>query len=148
MRGANTGGMGSYSQENGLLPFLRKNEYETAVDIMQKIIEAMKKEGREYKGILYGQFILSKNGPKVIEYNARFGDPEAMNVLPLLDSDFVEICDRLVDGRLKDTSFMKKPTVCKYVVPKGYGIKPMSDRELRIDEKILRKMALNCFMPL
>ncbi len=143
--GPNTGGMGSYSQENGLLPFLRKNEYETAVDIMQKITDAMKKEGREYKGILYGQFMLGKKGPKVIECNARFGDPEAMNVLPLLESDFVEICNKIVDGKLKDVSFMKKSTVCKYVVPKGYGIKPMSGRELRIDEKNVEKNGAELF---
>lgn len=143
--GPNTGGMGSYSQEDGLLPFLRKNEYDAAVDIMQKIIEAMKKEGREYNGILYGQFMLSKAGPRVIECNARFGDPEAMNVLPLLESDFVEICDRIVDGRLKNAFFMKKATVCKYVVPKGYGVKPMADRELILDEQRIEKEGVELF---
>lgn len=143
--GPNTGGMGSYSQEDGLLPFLRKTEYDAAVGIMQKIIDAMKNEDREYKGILYGQFMLSKNGPKVIECNARFGDPEAMNVLPLLESDFVEICNRIVDGGLKNASFMKKATVCKYVVPKGYGIKPMADRELTVDEKRIEKEGAELF---
>ncbi|MDI6917413.1 MAG: phosphoribosylamine--glycine ligase [Thermoplasmatales archaeon] len=143
--GPNTGGMGSYSQGDGLLPFLRKNEYDAAVGIMQKIIEAMKKEGREYKGILYGQFMLSKYGPKVIECNARFGDPEAMNVLPLLESDFVEICNRIVDGHLSNASFMKKATVCKYVVPKGYGIKSMADRELILDEKKIGKEGAELF---
>ena len=143
--GPNTGGMGSYSQEDGLLPFLNKNEYENAVNIMQKIVEAMKKEGRGYKGILYGQFMLSKAGPKVIECNARFGDPEAMNVLPLLESNFVEICNRIVDGGLKNASFMKKATVCKYVVPKGYGIKPMADRELTVDEKNVEKEGAELF---
>jgi phosphoribosylamine--glycine ligase len=138
-QGPNTGGMGSYSQEDGLLPFLMKNEYENAVGIMQKIVEAMKNEGREYKGTLYGQFMLSKDGPKVVECNARFGDPEAMNVLPLLKSNFVEICNRIVDGRLSNVSFMKKATVCKYVVPKGYGIKPIVDRELMVDEKGVEK---------
>jgi len=144
-KGPNTGGMGSYSQENGLLPFLNKNEYENAVNIMQKIVEAMKNEGREYKGILYGQFMLSKDGPKVIECNARFGDPEAMNVLPLLESDFAEICNRIADGELKNASFMKKATVCKYVVPKGYGIKPIVDRELTVDEKNVEKEGAELF---
>jgi len=143
--GPNTGGMGSYSQEDGLLPFLKKNEYDVAVDIMQKIIWAMKKEGREYKGILYGQFMLSKAGPRVIECNARFGDPEAMNVLPLLESDFVEVCNRIVDGKLSNASFMKKATVCKYVVPKGYGVKSMADRVLTVDEKKIEKEGAELF---
>ncbi|UCG69802.1 MAG: phosphoribosylamine--glycine ligase, partial [Thermoplasmata archaeon] len=71
--GPNTGGMGSYSQEDGLLPFLKKEEYQECVNIMQSIIGAMKADGTPYKGILYGQFILTSKGPRVIECNARFG---------------------------------------------------------------------------
>ena len=59
---------------------------------MQDTIKAVKNEVEPYKGILYGQFMLCKEGPKLVEYNARFGDPEAMNVLPLLETDFVDLC--------------------------------------------------------
>jgi phosphoribosylamine--glycine ligase len=73
---------------------------------------------------MYGGFIITKNGVKLLEYNARFGDPEAMNTLPLLKTDFIDICSAIVDGTLDKLhiEFEKKATVCKYVVPKGYGL--------------------------
>jgi phosphoribosylamine--glycine ligase len=119
-QGPITGGMGSYSDSNGLLPFLDKKTYEKSVKIMQDTIKAVKNEVGPYKGILYGQFMLCKDGPKLVEYNARFGDPEAMNVLPLLKTDFVDLCQGIVDGNLKKANFENKATVCKYIVPKGY----------------------------
>jgi len=119
-QGPITGGMGSYSDYDGLLPFLDKKSYEESVKIMQDTIKAVKNELGPYKGILYGQFMLCKEGPKLVEYNARFGDPEAMNVLPLLRTDFVDLCQGIVDGNLKKADFERKATVCKYIVPKGY----------------------------
>ncbi len=134
--GPNTGGMGSYSQADGLLPFLRRSDYDDAVDIMRKVVEALREMGMEYKGTLYGQFMLTKEGPKVVEFNARFGDPEAMNVLSILDSDFADICEKMAGGGIspKDAGFASKSTVCKYIVPEGYGTKPMAGEEIRIDE--------------
>jgi phosphoribosylamine--glycine ligase len=73
-----------------------------------------------YKGILYGQFMKTENGVKVIEYNARFGDPEAMNVLSILTSSLDEICQGIIDGNLGKVEFENKATVCVYVVPDGY----------------------------
>lgn len=145
--GPNTGGMGSYSQEDGLLPFLTKNEYDECVDIMQNIVNAMKAEGTPYKGILYGQFILTSKGPKVIECNARFGDPEAMNVLPLLTSDFSDICMGIIDGNLssKKASFINKATVCKYVVPMGYGVASVVDEKVEINEEKIEKGGAELF---
>ena len=80
-KGPITGGMGSYSDKNHLLPFLTKKDYDESVSIMKQTIDAIKEEAEPYKGILYGQFMLCADGPKIIEYNARFGDPESMNVL-------------------------------------------------------------------
>ena len=73
---------------------------------------------------MYGGFIATKNGVKLLEYNARFGDPEAMNILPLLKTDFVEVCRHIIAGTLDKLKieFEHKATVCKYVVPKGYGL--------------------------
>lgn len=137
--GPNTGGMGSYSQADGLLPFLRRSEYEDAVSIMESAVKALKAEGAEYRGTLYGQFMLTKDGPKVIEFNARFGDPEAMNVLSILEGDFTGICEGIARGSiLKDHArFAAKASVCKYVVPEGYGVKPLSGEEIRVDEKAI-----------
>jgi phosphoribosylamine--glycine ligase len=145
--GPNTGGMGSYSQEDGLLPFLTRKEYNNCVDIMQNIINAMKKEGTPYKGILYGQFILTSTGPKVIECNARFGDPEAMNVLPLLTSDFTEICKGIIDGNLasKKAGFINKASVCKYIVPMGYGVQSLVGEKVEVNEQKIEKSGAKIF---
>ncbi len=138
--GPNTGGMGSISGANGQLPFLLREDYEAAVDIMRRAVRAMRADGKPYKGILYGGFILSSEGPKVLEFNARFGDPEAMNVLPILQESLVEVCWAIVDGRLKEeVAFEEKATVCKYVVPEGYGTKPLADQEVHVDEGAIRR---------
>jgi phosphoribosylamine--glycine ligase len=134
-QGPITGGMGSYSDKDGLLPFLDKKNYEKSVKIMQDTIKAVKKEVGPYKGILYGQFMLCKEGPKLVEYNARFGDPEAMNVLPLLKTDFVDICNGIVDGNLKKAEFENKATVCKYIVPKGYPETGKADQIIDVNEQ-------------
>ncbi len=136
-KGPNTGGMGSYSCENGLLPFLTKSDYEEGAAILQKIIEALDKEDCRYIGPIYGQFMLTTDGIKIIEINARFGDPEAMNVLPILNTDFVDICQAMIDGNLvsKKLDINKKSTVCKYVVPEGYGHKSMIGEKIFVDEK-------------
>jgi phosphoribosylamine--glycine ligase len=140
-KGPNTGGMGSYSQEDGLLPFLGRGDYEGAVAIMQQVVDALRKEGSEYHGTLYGQFMLTKDGPRVIEFNARFGDPEAMNVLSLLRSDFTRICERMAGGGIapKDAEFHGKASVCKYVVPQGYGVKSLTGEEIKVDEAAIAR---------
>jgi phosphoribosylamine---glycine ligase len=133
-QGPITGGMGSYSDKNGLLPFLDKKSYDQSVKIMQDTIKAVKNEVEPYKGILYGQFMLCKDGPKLVEYNARFGDPEAMNVLPLLETDFVDLCNGIIDGNLKRANFESKATVCKYIVPKGYPESGQAGQILDVNE--------------
>jgi len=68
---------------------------------------------------MYAGFMVTKNGLRLLEYNARFGDPEAMNVLPILKTDFVDLCRAVIDGTLGESAveFEKKATVCKYIVP-------------------------------
>ncbi len=134
--GPNTGGMGSYSAENHLLPFVREEDFQAALDVIQRTVAAMAEEGHPYRGVLYGQFMLTRDGPKVIEFNARFGDPEAMNVLSILSSSFLDICQGIVDGALSSTnvSFANKATVCKYVVPTGYGTAPQAGKPIEVDE--------------
>ncbi len=124
-RGPNTGGMGSYSLPDHSMPFLKPSDIEEGLEITRQVAAALLKEtGSPYKGVMYGGFIATKNGAKLLEYNARFGDPEAMNILPLLKTDFVEICRHIIDGTLDQLKieFEPKATVCKYVVPKGYGL--------------------------
>ncbi len=121
--GPNTGGMGTVSDADHSLPFLQKKDLDRAKEINRLVAAALKKEcGADFKGILYGGFIAVKDGIRVIEYNARFGDPEALNVLPLLSSDFVTICQSIIDGTLSDdlVTFANKATVCKYITPDCY----------------------------
>jgi phosphoribosylamine--glycine ligase len=135
--GPNTGGMGSYSQEDHLLPFLGKEAYDLGVGIIQATVDALAGEGIPFKGPIYGQFMLTAAGPRVIEFNARFGDPEAMNVLSILEGDFLRICQGMADGRLgsANASFSRMATVCKYVVPVGYGTESRAGSEIAVDEK-------------
>ena len=133
--GPNTGGMGTYSDANHSLPFLSDEEISQAHEINIKTARAVNDKFVEgYKGILYGGFMATTNGVKLIEYNARFGDPEAMNVLSLLESDFIEICNGIAGGTLDkmDVQFSKKATVCKYAVPEGYPNNPVKGEPIDI----------------
>lgn len=140
--GPNTGGMGSYSDSDHLLPFLPKKGYDAAVKIMEDTVLALKKEtGFPYRGILYGQFMLTKDGVKCIEYNSRFGDPEAMNVLSILESDIVDVLEGAALGDLgsREVRFAKKATVCKYLVPQGYPDKVQANMPISIDDALMKK---------
>lgn len=129
--GPNTGGMGSYSDTTFPLPFMTQEDYDEAVSIIEAVVDAMP----AYKGILYGQFMLTVDGPKVIEFNARFGDPEAMNTLPVLETDFVSILQAARDGQpLPELQFSPKATVCKYAVPEGYPTDPQAGAKVTINE--------------
>ena len=133
--GPNTGGMGSYSCENHLLPFLAKKDAEDGLKITEKVAEALYKEtGEFYKGVMYAGLIVTKDGVKLIEYNARFGDPEAMNVLPLLETDFSDICNAIINQKLHKIKikFQEKATVCKYLVPQGYPDNPAKNERIEI----------------
>jgi len=131
--GPNTGGMGSYSCADHRLPFLSERDVEAAKSINEAMARALFLETAEkYRGILYGGFMLTREGVRLIEYNARFGDPEALNVLSLLKTDFAEICLAILDETLDrlEIDFEHKATVCKYVVPEGYPDQPVKDRAI------------------
>ena len=140
-----TGGMGSYSCSNGLLPFVTREDYEKALETLKATVEAMRREGTPYKGILYGQFMLSKDGPVLIEYNARFGDPEAINVLPLLETSLLEIAEGIVDGNLQGAEFEKKATVVKYLAPKGYPTNPVRGVKVEVNEKAVEEVGARLY---
>ena len=89
--------------------------------------------------------MLCEDGPKVVEYNARFGDPEAMNVLPLLETNIAGICQDIVDGTLKEAKFKNKASVCKYIVPEGYPETKYADTIIDIDEESINKLGAKVF---
>jgi len=128
-KGPNTGGMGSVSDADHSLSFLTAHDIHMAQETNEKVIKALRQKGIEYRGIIYGNYIAIRNGIKLIEYNSRFGDPEAMNVLSILESDFVDICQGIINGNLDNVKvlFSHKATVCKYVVPEGYPEHPVKN---------------------
>jgi phosphoribosylamine--glycine ligase len=144
-KGPNTGGMGSYSAEDHLLPFISAEIVEEAKEIIKLTAKAIKQEtGQDYIGILYGGFMLTKNGLKLIEFNARFGDPEAMNVLPLLKTPLIDIFKAMINNKLGEikVDFSKQATVCKYLVPEGYPVTPKKEEPLEINvERIINEGA-------
>lgn len=120
-RGLNTGGMGTFSPS----PF-----YTDEVDafchkyIYQATVDAMAAEGRPFKGVIFFGLMLTKDGPKVLEYNARFGDPEAQVVLPRMKTDMIEVVEACIDGTLDriDLSFEDNAAVCVILASEGYPV--------------------------
>jgi phosphoribosylamine--glycine ligase len=116
--GPNTGGMGAYSPPRFYTPELGKNVRET---IMEPAVKAMNREKRLYKGILYGGLMITEDGPKVIEFNARLGDPEAQVVLPRLKTDLVDIMLAVIDGDLGRINVELSEEACIGVVMASGG---------------------------
>ncbi len=133
--GLNTGGMGTVAPN----PFYTE---QVAAECMEKIflptIRAMKAEGREFRGCLYFGLMITKDGPKVIEYNCRFGDPETQVVLPLMDSDLLETMLAVTEGRLKDVEvrFRKEHACCVVLASKGYPLSYEKGCEITLPEAV------------
>jgi phosphoribosylamine--glycine ligase len=117
-KGPNTGGMGSYSPPPFLTPALAETVREK---IMQTAVEAMGQEGRVYRGVLYGGLMVSNGNPKVLEFNARFGDPEAQVTLPLLETDLVDIMLAVNDNKLDELKIEWSRDACVGVVMASGG---------------------------
>lgn len=117
--GPNTGGMGTFSPSPKYTTEIQKKVEET---IIQPTVEALKKEGRPFKGVIFFGLMLTKNGPKLLEYNARFGDPEAQVVLPRLNNDLLEIIQACIDGNLCDIEleWEERSAVCVVMASGGY----------------------------
>ncbi|MCL6519394.1 MAG: phosphoribosylamine--glycine ligase [Armatimonadetes bacterium] len=118
-QGPNTGGMGCYSPVPVVTPEIYNEVLETAI---RPTIKAMKAEGRLYMGLLYAGIILTKNGPKILEFNARFGDPETQVVLPLLENDLIEVIQASLAGSLDSLELKcyNGCAVCVVIASEGY----------------------------
>ncbi|NPV43374.1 MAG: phosphoribosylamine--glycine ligase [Firmicutes bacterium] len=118
-RGPNTGGMGAFAPSPVYTPDIARV---VENEILKKTIDAMKRENRPYKGVLYAGLMITSKGPKVLEFNCRFGDPEAQAVLPLLESDLVSVMQAVIDGRLDEAEirWKDKKAVCVIMASGGY----------------------------
>lgn len=137
-KGLMTGGMGSYTQADQLLPFVNEADREKSFEILKKVILAAQHEfGQRYHGVLYGQFMLTSEGPKLVETNARFGDPEAINVVSLLRTDPVEVFMGAATTLPEAIAFEPSASVCKYLVPDGYPESKPAPVSVKITESVL-----------
>ena len=118
-KGPNTGGMGAYSPA---LVFTEELKQQVIDEIMIPTVRAMAKEGRYYRGILYAGLMLTESGPKVLEFNARFGDPETQPIMMRIKNDIVPIFEACIDGTLAKQSLQwrQEPTICVVMAAKGY----------------------------
>lgn len=123
-KGPGTGGMGCMSFNNGLLPFLEQSDVDECADLIKKTIQYVNKDSLEFTGVIYGGFFKCKDGIKFIEFNARFGDPEAINVLNALETPFTDVLNNVVNKTLsKDNcKFTDNCTFTVYVVSKEYAV--------------------------
>jgi len=122
--GPNTGGMGSYKDKEDWLPFVTKRDREEEEKLVQRIFNELKGNGENegLRGIpFYVAFMHTRVGAKILEINSRPGDPEIMNIMPVLKDDFVDVCFRMIEGTLSTVECVNKATVVTYAVPMDYG---------------------------
>lgn len=134
-RGKNTGGMGAYAPATIVSPAIRQKIEET---ILHPTIDGMRSEGRQFKGCLYIGLMLTDSGPKVVEYNCRFGDPETQAVLPLIESDLLELINEATLGTLRGSSIRLRPesAVCVVLTSGGYPDAYETEKPIRgLDSK-------------
>ena len=143
-QGLNTGGMGTFSPS----PFYTKEVDEFCKKyIYQATVDAMAAEGREFKGIIFFGLMLTPRGPRVLEYNARFGDPEAQVVLPRMKNDIIEVMEACIDGKLDevDLQFEDNAAVCVVLASEGYPVKYDKGLEIKGLETFEGKDGYYCF---
>ena len=147
-KGPGTGGMGCMSFSNGLLPFLTKEDVNKCADLIQKTINYVNKDSKEFTGVLYGGFFKTEQGIKFIEFNARFGDPEAMNVLNSLETPFTEVVEHIFNEDLskENCKFKKTNTFLVYIVSKDYAVKKNNDPVIfNLDKEAIRNKGVKIY---
>ncbi|MCI9136288.1 MAG: phosphoribosylamine--glycine ligase [Lachnospiraceae bacterium] len=143
-QGLNTGGMGTFSPS----PFYTKEVDEFCrKHIYQATVDAMAAEGRPFTGIIFFGLMLTEEGPKVLEYNARFGDPEAQVVLPRMKNDMIEVMEACVDGSLEDVDlqFEDNAAVCVVLASDGYPVSYEKGFEIKGLERFETEEGYECF---
>ncbi len=142
--GLNTGGMGNVSPN----PFYTKEIDEFCKEnVYQRTVDAMASEGREFKGVIFFGLMLTAKGPKVLEFNARFGDPETQVVLPRMENDIVDVFEACIDGRLDeiDLKFKDEAAQCVILASDGYPEKYEKGKEIKGLENFKGKEGYYCF---
>lgn len=139
--GPGTGGMGSCSMGDGLLPFLDASTYNQGCEIVSKAIAYLAERGRLFSGCLNAGFFAAKDGVRVIEFNARFGDPEAINIMAILDSDLTSLLGSIEKGELssQQVNFSGQSSIATYLVSPDYCLGEGKPRRFYLDEDAIEK---------
>jgi len=142
--GPGTGGMGAFSMKDGLLPFVTDDDYSQAVTLMEKLLVKLKDHGHDYKGVLYPTFFKTTNGLKIVEVNARGGDPELINIVDLIDDDvnFGEVLKLIALGKLAEDSisYKKLASAIVYLVSPDYSYKKGPSYEFELEPEIIKSL--------
>ncbi len=133
-KGPNTGSMGSFSCPDHGMPDITSKVTKKGEDIMRETVKAITTHTGKYQGVLYGGFMHTLNDVYLIEYNCRFGDPEAINVLSLLKTPLTKIGFGIAEADMPKPDFQRKATVCVYLVPEGYPLDPLKDQPIEIGD--------------
>jgi phosphoribosylamine--glycine ligase len=144
-QGLMTGGMGAYSISDGSLPFVEPRELEQADQFLRDVVTALESTtGESYRGFLYGQFMVTRSGIKLIEFNVRLGDPEALNLMSILDSDAATTFNQIATGKLepKAVMFIPEASVSKYLVPNDYPQPVAEPVAFTLEEKAVEDAGL------
>jgi phosphoribosylamine--glycine ligase len=133
--GPGTGGMGCFTGEGRLLPLLEQSEYDRGCEIVTRVLAHLKAEGRHFSGVMNAGFFATPAGVKVVEFNARFGDPECLNILSLFEGDWLRVMRGIWDGALQAADVRLRPhaSVVTYLVSPGYAYGPGEPTEFTLD---------------
>jgi phosphoribosylamine--glycine ligase len=150
--GPGTGGMGSLSTAEQTLPFMTASHYEHACSIIERVIERLSHDGRRFTGVMNSGFFATADGVQVIEFNARFGDPECMNIMSLFDGNWTHVMERICAGGLskQDVPLREDASLVLYLVSPDYALKPAGSPagrpyEFELDEQAMERDGCRVF---
>jgi phosphoribosylamine--glycine ligase len=145
--GPGTGGMGSLTTAGDTLPFMTSGHYEQACAVIERVIERLGEEGRRFSGVMNSGFFATAEGVKVIEFNARFGDPECMNIMCLLDGSWPAVMEAICERRLStaDVSLRRDASVVLYLVSPDYALRAGGPYEFELDGERLAQEGCRVF---
>ena len=145
--GPGTGGMGSLTMAGPTLPFMTAAHYEQACSIIDRIIARLGEQGRHFSGVMNSGFFATAEGVKVIEFNARFGDPECMNIMSLFSGDWPEVMEGIAAGRLAegDVPLREEASVVLYLVSPDYALRPGPRYEFTLDREAIEAGGCHVF---
>lgn len=145
--GPGTGGMGAFSSNAEVLPFLSQQDYDKCIEVATGILKALREDGRHYSGVLNAGFFVTKDGLKFLEFNARFGDPECMNIMTVLDGSLLKLLKDIQQQKMtgKSIGFTGKASVVKYLVAPEYALNEGRKHEFTLDVAGLKRMGVQAF---